>query len=102
MSVIVLGCVWKLKIPQSLYYSGKFQMFYQKAAVWGRWCLNLVFSDFMHHCVSHPSANVLPWVNIWNCQSHIICELLYFYIYNIKITKNYYIYWKKLLLCVIL
>ena len=35
MSVIVLGCVWKLKIPQSLYYSGKFQMFYQKTAVMG-------------------------------------------------------------------
>ncbi len=81
MSVIVLGCVWKLKIPQSLYYSGKFQMFYQKAAVWGRWCLNLVFSDFMHHCVSHPSANVLPWVNIWNCQSHITCGIFNFQTY---------------------
>jgi len=30
-------------------------MFYNKAAVWGRWCLNLVFSDFMHHYASHPS-----------------------------------------------
>ncbi len=29
-------------------------MFYQKAAVWGRWCLNLVFSDSMHQRASHP------------------------------------------------
>ena len=46
----------EIKFVQILYYSGKFQMFYQKAAVWERWCLNLVFSDFMHHCASHPSG----------------------------------------------
>ena len=27
----------KIKFIQRLYYSGKFQMFYNKAAVWGRW-----------------------------------------------------------------
>jgi len=31
-------------------------MFYQKAAVWGRWCLSHVFGGFMHHCASHPSG----------------------------------------------
>jgi hypothetical protein len=50
-------------------------MFYQKAAVWGRWCLNLVFSDFMHHCASHPSESVLPVVKFWNCQSQDTCVL---------------------------
>ncbi|MEZ3422751.1 MAG: hypothetical protein K1W39_03450, partial [Lachnospiraceae bacterium] len=63
---------------QRLYYSGKFQMFYHKAAVWGRWCLNLVFSDFMHHCASHPSESVLLVVKFWNCQSHITYEIFNF------------------------
>jgi len=40
-------------------------MFYQKAAVWGRWCLNLVFSDFMHHCASHPSASGKAMFATW-------------------------------------
>ena len=33
----------KIEFTQRLYYSGRFQMFYQKAAVWGRWGLSLVF-----------------------------------------------------------
>jgi hypothetical protein len=55
----------EIKFVQILYYSGKFQMFYQKAAVWGRWCLNLVFSDFMHHCASHPSASGKAMFATW-------------------------------------
>jgi len=41
-------------------------MFYQNAAVWGRWCLSHVLNvsqkhwGFMHHCASHPSGSVLP------------------------------------------
>jgi ATP/ADP translocase len=46
----------EIKFIQKLYYSGKFQMFYHKAAVWGRWCLSHVFWGFMHHCASHPSG----------------------------------------------
>ncbi len=68
----------KIKFIQRLYHSGKFQMFYHKAAVWGRWCLNLVFSDFMHHCASHPSESVLLVVKFWNCQSHIACKMFNF------------------------
>jgi len=49
------------QILQRLYYSGNFQMFYQKAAVWGRWCLNLVFSDFMHHCVPIQAEAGCRW-----------------------------------------
>ena len=79
----------KIKFMQRLYYSGKFQMFYQKAAIWGRWCLNLVFSDFMHHCVSHLSGSVLAVVKFWNCQSHITCEVFNFQTQSYcKMTKT--------------
>ena len=72
------------KIIQRVYYPGKFQMFYQKAAVWGRWCLSYVFCGFMHHCASHSSASVLRLVKFWNCQSQNTSKLK-----NGEIKKNY-------------
>ena len=39
----------EIKFVQILYYSGKFQMFYQKAAVWGRWCLSPVLNVSVKH-----------------------------------------------------
>ncbi len=40
---ILFWQILMFKIIQRVYCAGKFQMFYQKAAVWGRWCLSLVF-----------------------------------------------------------
>ena len=68
----------EIKFTQRVYCAGKFQMFYQKAAVMGTLVLESGFSDSMHHCVSHPSASGLRLVKFWNCQSHITCEIFNF------------------------
>ena len=70
--------VWKLNLHKEYIALASSKCFTKKQLLWGRWCLNLVFSDFMHHCVSHPSASGLRLVKFWNCQSHITCEIFNF------------------------
>ena len=70
--------VLKLKLYKNDITQASSKCFTIRQLLWGRWCLNLVFSDFMHHCVSHPSASGLWLVKFWNCQSHITCEIFNF------------------------
>jgi len=78
MAYLCLG----IKFIQKLYYSGKFQIFYHKAAVMDTLVLKPCFQCLIETFVSikhlglyaplriHPSGSVLPRVKFWNCQSH--------------------------------
>ena len=46
---ILFWQILMFKIIQRVYCAGKFQMFYQKAAVWGRWCLSPVLNVSVKH-----------------------------------------------------
>ena len=62
---MLYGC-FKTKIIQRVYYSGKLQMFYQKAAVMETLVLKSGIFRFYAPLRIHPSASVLLVVNICN------------------------------------
>ena len=65
----------KIKITKNLYYSGKFQIFYQKAAVMDTLVLKPCPLRLYAPLRIHPSGSGLLLVKFWNCQSHITCEI---------------------------
>ena len=65
----------EIKFVQILYYSGKFQMFYQKAAVMDTLVLKPCSLGLYAPLRIHPSGSGLLLVKFWNCQSHITCKL---------------------------
>ena len=71
----------KIKFIQRLYYSGKFQIFYQKAAVMDTLVLKPCPLRLYAPLRIHPSGSGLLLVKFWNCQSHITCEISNFQIH---------------------
>ena len=80
----------KIKITKNLYCSGKFQIFYQKAAVMDTLVLKPCPLRLYAPLRIHPSGSGLPGVKFWNCQSHITCEISNFQIHvNLPFIGNF-------------
>ncbi len=80
----------KIKITKNLYYSGKFQIFYQKAAVMDTLVLKPCPLRLYAPLRIHPSGSGLLLVKFWNCQSHITCEISNFQIHvNLPFIGNF-------------